>query len=232
MTNSSCSLNASASCCIGGRPPSPDEVHPPRPQYSNAPVERPKPSKRLISKDHVPTWRTVEGTELQAIFEGEVEDGANQAQKMRHRGTAEFREMLGLEDPSDSDKDSVKVKTKKSSSTLKAVTRKLKKHFSRDSALNKRHSRSSVGTSEGEIERRAELRRIRQKRIQDELSFEGVHDDDAKSDTSVLISPTLLPAAKNGHTSWTPGLFVPLPLLTPPALPLPRLSFPHLSPLE
>lgn len=74
-----------------------------------------------------------------------------------------------------------RIKPMNSSSTLRTVKERLKKRFSRDSALSKRHSRSSIGTSEEEIERRAELRRIRQKRIQEELSNEGIYDDDAKS---------------------------------------------------
>ncbi|KUJ12083.1 uncharacterized protein LY89DRAFT_221629 [Mollisia scopiformis] len=230
MKNSSCTFNASASCCISRNPPSPDG-EPSRPAPATA---RPKPGIRMLSKDHIPTWKTIQPSELRAIFEEEASNGAEQMQGVRHKGTAVFREMLALEDDSESDKDSVKVKPKKSSNTLIAVTRKLKKHLSRESALNKRHSRSSIGTSEEEVERRAELRRIRQKRIQEELSHEGHFDDDAKSISSeaIFVAPTPPPTAKKSHSPWTPGTFVPLPLLTPPALPLPRLSFPHLSPLE
>lgn len=231
MKNSSCSFKASASCCIGRSPPSPDGDAP-RPAPS---ATRPKTGMRLVSKDHIPTWRTVGPSELRAILEEEAPTDAEQLQHLRHKGTAVFREMLALEDDSESDKDSIKVKSKKSSNTLKAVTQKLKKHLSRESALNKRHSRSSVGTSEEEVERRAELKRIRQKRIQEELSQEGDLDDDAKSISSVavmLTPPQTTQKNDHHHSSWTPGQFVPLPLLTPPALPLPRLSFPHLSPLE
>ena len=42
-----------------------------------------------------------------------------------------------------------------------------------------------IGSSEEEVERRAELRRIRHKRIQEELSNESAYDEDAKSLTSV-----------------------------------------------
>jgi hypothetical protein len=72
-------------------------------------------------------------------------------------------------------------KTKRSSGNLKAVKDRLKKHISRELRVHKGHSRSSVGTSGEEIERRAELRRIRQRRIQDELSNEFNYDPDAKS---------------------------------------------------
>ncbi len=74
------------------------------------------------------------------------------------------------------------IKAKKSIISLKAVADKLKKRLSRESGgSTKRHSRSSVGTTEEEAERRAELRRWRQKRIQEELSSEEVYDEDAKS---------------------------------------------------
>lgn len=141
--------------------------------------------------------------------------------------------MLALSDPSDSDKDSVQIKSKISSSALQVVSKKLKKHLSKDLTVNKRHSRSSVGTSEEEVERRAELRRIRQLRIQEELELEGIRpDDDANSISSMITSPSLPPTARQTHQSWTPGSFVPPPLLMPPVLQLPKLSFPHLSPLE
>ena len=72
-------------------------------------------------------------------------------------------------------------KAKKSSGSLVSVKGRLRKHLSRELKIPRRRSRSSVGTSEEGIERRAELRRIRQKRIQDELSSEFGYDSDAKS---------------------------------------------------
>ncbi|KAM3072471.1 hypothetical protein ACMFMG_009271 [Clarireedia jacksonii] len=78
------------------------------------------------------------------------------------------------------------VKPMRSSSTLNAVKIRLKKTFSRDSGLAKRSvKRGSVGTSEEELERRKELRRLRQKRIEEELSHEGEYDDDAQSLSTV-----------------------------------------------
>jgi hypothetical protein len=122
------------------------------------------------------------------------------------------------------------IQTKKSSSTLKAVAQRLKVRLSKDSALSKRHSRSSVGTSEEEIERRAELRRIRERRIREELSNERVYDDDAKSISSRAGAHT--PSDKRGSRMWFPGDYIPLPALMPPALPYPTLLLPHISPLD
>lgn len=85
-----------------------------------------------------------------------------------------------FEDKSDTDEEGLSLTVKKSSSTLNAMKTKLRQHLSRDSATSKRQSRS-VGTSEEEVERRRELRRLNRKRIQEELSNEGVYDDDAKS---------------------------------------------------
>jgi hypothetical protein len=136
------------------------------------------------------------------------------------------------ENKSDSDIETkfVEIKSKKSSSTLKSVTKRLKKHLSRDSALSKRHSRSSVGTSDEEIERRAELRRIRERRIRDELSNEKVYDNDAKSVSSIVGTHT--PSDGKNPRSWAPGDYIPLPSLTCLALPYPTVPFPHLSPVD
>lgn len=73
------------------------------------------------------------------------------------------------------------------SSRLTAVKTKLRKHLSRDSALSKSRLRSSVGTSEEEVARREELKRIRKKRIQEELGDERVYDDDARSVTASAV---------------------------------------------
>jgi hypothetical protein len=135
-------------------------------------------------------------------------------------------------DKSDSDIEmkSMKITDKKSSNTLKSVTKRLKKRLSRDSALSKRHSRSSVGTSEEEIDRRAELRRIRERRIREELSNEGVYDDDAKSISSLVCGQTT--SDRKSPRSWVPGDYIPLPALTPPDLPYPAIPLPYLSPLD
>jgi len=125
------------------------------------------------------------------------------------------------------------VKLKKSASTLKSVKSRLKKHLSRDSGVSKRLSRCSVGTSEEEIERRAELRRIRHKRIREELSNEGIYDDDAHS-ISTIAGHT---SCRNDHRDiWKFGEFIPMPELTlpestPPAAEVPKLRLSSLASL-
>lgn len=106
---------------------------------------------------------------------------------------------------------------KKASSTLSTVKNRLKKHLSKDSGIttSKRHSRASVGTSEAEIERRAELRRIRHKRIQEELSNEGIYDDDAKS-LSTLDAATS--SGLQERALWIPRESLTLPVLALPSL--------------
>jgi len=94
---------------------------------------------------------------------------------------------------------------------------RLRKHISRESGVsNKRHSRGSVGTSEEDIERRAELRRIQKKRILDELSAEGEYDDDAKSLSTV---PCGLGSIDKRRATWATGDFLQL-MQTPPPLTL------------
>jgi hypothetical protein len=79
---------------------------------------------------------------------------------------------------------------KKSSGTLSAVKTKLQRHLSRDSGLSKCNSRSSVGNSEEDIERRKELKRFLRQRIKAELSNESAYDDDdAKSVSTVGNRP-------------------------------------------
>ena len=60
--------------------------------------------------------------------------------------------------------------------------------------MPKRRSRSSVGTTEEEVERRKELRRLRQSRIMDELGTESAYDNDAKSISSIISVPGLVSA--------------------------------------
>ncbi|RDL37763.1 uncharacterized protein BP5553_05196 [Venustampulla echinocandica] len=86
-------------------------------------------------------------------------------------------------DKADTDDEGINnaVKVRRRSTTLSSVTQKLRKHLSLDSALLKRRSKSSVGTTDEEADRRAELKRIRNRRIQEELSNEQIYDDDARS---------------------------------------------------
>jgi hypothetical protein len=123
--------------------------------------------------------------------------------------------------------DGFEVKTKQSFNPLEVVKQKLKNRLSRDSALSKRHSRASIGTSEEEVERRAELRRIRERRIREELGGEGIYDEDAKSLSSFLdITPT---SDKKHSLLWTPGDFLPQLVLVSPKLEYPVWRFPGLG---
>jgi hypothetical protein len=165
-----------------------------------------------------------EAAELRPIFEemgSETEVKQHSARKLR---------TLLLGDKSDTDEEWDHIKPKKSSSTLNAVKQKLKKHLSRESALGKRRSISSVGTTEEEVERRAELRRIRHKRIKEELSNEASYDEDAKSLSSIVDADISL--AHTSQSSWVPGEALPLPRLLTPALAYPSLPFPELPPLQ
>lgn len=153
---------SSANCCLAQKPPSPNNLAPrlvPLPSSSEPPqaasqygnISTNYPSSASPSS---PLSKPDDIAELQAIFEEDkspIGDGNNYP------------------------------KTKRSSASLTSVKNRLKKHLSRELKVQKRQSRSSVGTSEEEIERRAELRRIRQRRIQEELSNELGYDSDAKS---------------------------------------------------
>ena len=188
---------SSSACCMNRHPPSPDGFAP-RPTVASPPhftLSR-KP------QDFIPaSWSS--GSRL-----SKPED-------------AEAIQAIFEEDKSDPESEHNKVISKKASSTLSAVKNRLKKHLSKESGIStsKRHSRSSVGTTEEEIERRAELRRIRHKRIQEELSSEGIYDDDAES-LSTVDAPSASALLK--RASWTHGD----PLL------FPALALPSLVPID
>ncbi|KJZ80217.1 hypothetical protein HIM_00067 [Hirsutella minnesotensis 3608] len=74
---------------------------------------------------------------------------------------------LVVNDDTDKEEDTVHS-AQRSTRTLEIVRTKLIGHMSQDHAI-KRQSRLAVGHSEEELARRAELRRFRQQRIQDEL---------------------------------------------------------------
>ncbi|KAK5660645.1 hypothetical protein OQA88_12008 [Cercophora sp. LCS_1] len=76
-----------------------------------------------------------------------------------------------LVDDSDSDDELELRPHNKSTSTLQLVRVHIRRHLSQDS-LSRRRARSAVGTSHEEIERRAELKRLMRKRIQEELRTE------------------------------------------------------------
>ncbi|TAQ85967.1 hypothetical protein B7494_g5699 [Chlorociboria aeruginascens] len=178
MGRTSLDLLSSSTCCTDRDAPSPDPV-PPR-------LVRATPT-RLVPRDPTPivSWgaasqlsKPEDIARLRAIFEDDKIDS---------------------EDELECDH----LKPRRSSIALNAVKSKLKKHLSRDSAISKRHSRSTIGTSEEEVERRAELRRIRQRRILEELSSEGVYDDDAKSIST--FSSAHGSSVLQNRASWIPG---------------------------
>lgn len=78
---------------------------------------------------------------------------------------------LVIEDSDSDESPDSGTHNRSASSTLHLVRTHLRRHISQDS-LSKRKSRSAVGSSQEEIERRAELKRLRHKRIQEELSSE------------------------------------------------------------
>ena len=78
---------------------------------------------------------------------------------------------LVIED-SDTDDEIESRPHNKSTSTLQLVRTHIKRHLSQDS-LPRRKARSAVGTSQEEIERRAELKRLMHKRIREELRSES-----------------------------------------------------------
>ena len=83
---------------------------------------------------------------------------------------------------SDSDDGLEPAAPSKSTSTLQLVKTHIRRHLSQDS-LSKRKKCSIVGNSEQELVRRAELKRLMHKRIQDQLRSE-VSQESSRSDTS------------------------------------------------
>lgn len=93
--------------------------------------------------------------------------------------------------------DNYDLRVSPASNRLGAVKSRLRKHLSRDSALSQRRPRSSVGNSEKEVARREELKRIRKKRIQDELGDSRVYDEDAHSLCTSPFEPASRPTIAN-----------------------------------
>ncbi|PBP18891.1 hypothetical protein BUE80_DR010354 [Diplocarpon rosae] len=198
-------------CCTGRAPPSPDCV-PSRPVIPGTNAKR--------CKGHIPSWISVDTTELRAIFEDTLPSDPCRANHITHKSSAKFREILEGDKEVETDTESEPIRTKRSSGPLKAVTQKLKKHLSKEDGVSKRLSRASIGTSEEEIGRRAELRRIRERRIREELSNEGIYDEDAKS----LPATPGTPPTDDPPSAWIPGNSVPRPHLNALHLPAPGLD--------
>ncbi|TLS25412.1 hypothetical protein PpBr36_07222 [Pyricularia pennisetigena] len=101
-------------------------------------------------------------------------------------------------DDSDSGPDSPQPRRSRASSTLHFVKTHLRKHISQDSL--QRQSRTTVGSSTEELARRAELRRLMRKRIQEELQTEDSRDMDSDVPSTVLRLSAPLP-----HCDQLPG---------------------------
>lgn len=181
----------SSTCCTSRQPPSPDAVSP-RPMKSQpvTPANTLRKSPRKASNPRieelqaqVTSWssstKTEDGMEIRAIFEGQCFSHSDKENDM----------VAANEQDSDEDNEEErheKVKPMLSSNTLKSVKSRLKKTFSRESGIAKKNDkRKSIGTSEEEVERRKELRRLRQKRIEEELSYDDEYDEDAQSMSTV-----------------------------------------------
>jgi len=184
-------------CCTTRAPPSPDGLAP-------RPAKELSPSKVYSSGTFVAPWSIPASplsnpndvADLQAIFE---------------------------DDKSSIDDGLERTKPKKSANAVHAVAARLKKRLSRDMSIaesTKRYSRSSVGSSEEEIGRRAELRRIRQRRIEEELSND-IYDDDAKSFSTTCGGNSTLGRVSRATRD---GEYLPPPSLTPPTLTFPGVS--------
>lgn len=187
----------SSICCTNRQPPSPDAVSP-RPVRSPSitPANTLRKSPRKASnlrigepKTQVPTWssatKTDDGTEIRAIFEGQCFPDSDK----------EIEIVAANEEDSDENEEDQRqqeVKPMISSNTLKSVKSRLKKTFYRESGTTKNDKRRSIGTSEEEVERRKELRRLRQKRIEEELSYDDEYDEDAQSMSTVDCPATRL----------------------------------------
>ncbi|QSZ31555.1 hypothetical protein DSL72_001122 [Monilinia vaccinii-corymbosi] len=181
----------SSACCTSRQPPSPDAVSP-RPMRSPSvtPANTLRKSPRKASnprieelQTQVHSWssgtKTEHGTEIRAIFEGQCFSDSDKENEIVVVNEGES-------DEDDEDERRQEVKPMISSNTLKSVKSRLKKTFSRESGITRKNDkRRSIGTSEEEVERRKELRRLRQKRIEEELSYDDRYDEDAQSMSTV-----------------------------------------------
>jgi hypothetical protein len=170
---------ASYNCCTSKDPPSPDGV-------PSRPIKL-RPGKALL-KQLIPApsgsitsgfSKTEDAAEIRAIFEA---------------------------DTSDSDDEQLDPMKKKSSSTPAAVKSKLRKHLSCESALLGHQPRSTVGNSDEEVERRKELKLLRDRRIQEELCHEDSYDDDAMSLSTVTTRRSPSRASHIGSATTTVDL--------------------------
>lgn len=119
-----------------------------------------------------------------------------QATSLMHGGIPEATVDPTILEVEDSDDDEpVRTIRNSSTGTLEAIKTKFNRHLSQKSE-SKRYSQQSLGTSDEEIARRAELKRLMHKRIQEELKSEEEQDeaeaklsdvDELKSESSTNV---------------------------------------------
>jgi hypothetical protein len=100
-------------------------------------------------------------------------------------------QQLVVED-SDTEDDDIGAASNKGSITLDAVKTKIIRHLSQD-VEGKRQSNSSVGTSDEEVARRAELKRLMHKRIKEELRSEesNDHSSEISANSTGYLAPLI-----------------------------------------
>jgi hypothetical protein len=132
---------------------------------------------------------------------------------------AELRVLFEGDKSDVDDEESRVIAVKRSTSTLDAVKSKFQKHLSRESVMSKHRPRSTVGNSDEEIQRRKELRLIRDRRIKEELSTKGAYDDgDAKSLSTVATENSPYRKPWSRISSEDMGSSEPLEAFTSPSL--------------
>ncbi|KAF4507155.1 hypothetical protein G6O67_005822 [Ophiocordyceps sinensis] len=128
-----------------------------------------------------------------------ADDGSASAQVSPCEGPVE-RCQLVVDNDSESH-DDTSQSAKRSTGTLEVVRSKLIRHMPQDNEL-RRQSRLAAGHSEEELARRAELRRFRQQRIQDELDKDKSNDQG--SETSHRSTRYLSPLIQLGQSGIGP----------------------------
>jgi hypothetical protein len=205
-------IKSTVNCCSGRDPLSPEGLGP-RPL---SPFKASNKNLKIDPADPILTSSNEDVSELRAIFIDDEQDASDdEDDRAKAKSSSKLRALL-LGSKSEESNFFEHIKPKTSYTTLKAATQKLKKLLSKEETNSKRHSRCSIGAVE-EVEPRAELRRLRRKRIQEELSNEGIYDDDVKSLSSIvdITSSSCIGSPR----SWVPGECVRLPALSSPTLP-------------
>ena len=221
--------HSSIICCTSRQPPSPDGLSP---RFAKSPRKYPTKSPQQLPDDapklHLSSVSSLDVAELQ--FMG-IADDISEAKSTDYEPKPIGTTLEALDLETGDAPNPIKARLSLVSLNFKQVSKNLKKHLARDPALDKRRSRSSVGHSEEEIERRAELRRIRQKRIEEELSHESIYGDDEESSVAVTDDATKDQTPHALETQSSPESSK-RPQLSLPVLSLPKLGLPRLAPLS